>query len=391
MLVLSRPLWVGGDEFPRVPFLAGWPAVPRLAEWALYLGLLAAVGLTAVGRSVTAAYPVSLTLSIALVLGDQERFQPWLYQYAMTGLFLWSDRGGSGMRRARWWFLALYAYSGFSKLDRSFCDELGLTFLRALTSPFHVDPAGWPVSGRVAATLMMPAGEIALAALLAIGATRRAGRVGAVLLHAGLIAVLGPVGLGQSAIVLVWNAAVAAEVWIVFGPDLRGRVGPSATPLGRLAGSAAWVAFGVGVALPMGERWGLCDAWPAHALYASHVGRLAVDLHESALEACPPQIRSHARRVDDGPWFRLDLTGWSREVRGTPVYPQNRASLGLAEALAARYGRRGPVRVIDLGPADRWTGRRSRREAVGLDAIGRLIDAHRLNGHPAPRPADLTH
>ncbi len=55
---------------------------------------------------------------------------------------------------------------------------------------------------------------------LGIPSTRPLGRVGAVLLHAALLLILGPWGMGQSAIVLVWNAAMAVEVWLAFGPDL---------------------------------------------------------------------------------------------------------------------------------------------------------------------------
>jgi hypothetical protein len=147
----------------------------------------------------------------------------------------------------------------------------------------------------------------------------------------------------------------------------------------------------VGVLLPLGERWGWFDAWPSHALYASHVGRVTVWLHESELSGYPESVRRHvAAGAGQGPWRRLDLTGWSREVRGTPVYPQDRAGVGLAEGLAARYGARGRglVRVVVSGPADRWTGARRSVEAVGLVAIHRLGDRYLVNAHPERRRQD---
>ncbi len=93
-----------------------------------------------------------------------------------------------------------------------------------------------------------------------------------------------------------------------------------------------------GLVLPLGERWGWWDAWPSHALYASHVARTEVFVHEEGSRRLPPEVRRSVALTGPGPWRRLDLTGWSRDVRGVPVYPQDRVGNGLAEALAARYG-----------------------------------------------------
>ena len=62
-----------------------------------------------------------------------------------------------------------------------------------------------------------------------------------------------------------------------------------------------------------------------------------MDLHESNLDRYPASVRRHLGPADDGPWRRLDLTGWSRAERGTPVYPEIRAGLGLADGLAAKF------------------------------------------------------
>ena len=113
-------------------------------------------------------------------------------------------------------------------------------------------------------------------------------------------------------------------------------------------------------------------------------------VHESDAGAIPGGgPRRISRPVGDGPWRRLDLKGWSRAVRGTPVYPQNRACLGLAEGLAARYGGRSvPVRVVAFGPADRWTGGggrgRGRRPRRG-PSTGRTVTWCNARPWPAAR------
>ncbi len=378
MLALSWPLWVGSADFPRVPFLKAMPQATGFSAWLLFVSLVVAVAGSAGRGRWRASFGASLGLFVVLIAQDQHRFQPWVYQYAMTLVFLAAMPGAEGLRYARWWFVALYLHSGLSKLDASFCAELGPVFLRTALAPAGLDPTSWGPTWRGAAVLAMPAGEIALAWALAVPAARRFGRVAAVGLHVGLIGILGPAGLGHSTIVLVWNAAVMVEVWIAFGTDLAER--PDVPPRGSSAKRVFWVL----VVMPFAERWGLWDVWPSHALYASHVEKVAVMVHDSAVDRYPAAIRKHLERVGEGPWMRVNLTGWSREVRGTPVYPQNRAGLGVAEALAGGYGGPLPVRVVAFGPADRWTGRRARAEATGLGQIRGLGERFLCNAHPWP-------
>jgi hypothetical protein len=195
--------------------------------------------------------------------------------------------------------------------------------------------------------------------------------------------------MNHSTIVQVWNAVTAIEVWIVFRPDLdlasrRAPYRPRWRPASQWMVRAAFL---VAMLLPLGERWGYCDAWPGHALYASHVERTEVFLHEDQLASYPAEVQRHARPggagPGAGPWCRLDLTGWSRAVRGVPVYPQARACNGLAEALAARYGEHGLIRVVHWGRADCWTGRRTRAALLGLDEIRSDATRYWLNAHPA--------
>ena len=383
MLALSWPLWLEGPDFPRVPFV---PALPTPPAWAsgLLFGLLIATIAAGVARRRWLGAAAAILL--LLILGDQHRFQPWAYQFFMAALALAAASRARAVGLCRLFLLALYFHSGLSKLDVSFCDELGLKLLETAAGPFGLHPAGWPMDLRRGAVLAMPAAELVIALGLALPKTRRLGLIGAVGLHAALIAVLGPWGLGHSAIVLAWNAALIVEDVILFGGNPAGRDDsrcPDVRPVQResIPSQVVTTAFVLAALLPFGERWGWCDTWPAFALYASHAERAEVSVPEGELGALPESVRRFAR--GDGAWRRIDLTTWSRAVRGVPVYPQGRACLGVAEALAVRYRGARAVRVDLGGRADRWTGRRDWAVAVGRDAIRKLGDRCRLNAHPA--------
>ena len=379
MLAFSWSLWAEGGEIPRVPFLPGVPRPSVPLSWALFVLLLLATMATGLSRRWRRWFALSFVLLAFAILQDQHRFQPWTYQYAVTLGLLALIPGKPGRKYVRWWFIALYVHSGLSKLDRSFCDELGPAFIDAGLRVLGLTATSIPESFRLPAILAMPSTEILIGLALAFRLTRSSGRVGAVLLHGSLIAILGPLGLGHSTLVLCWNLAIMVEVWVAFGHEPR-EMPP--TPGGGLRSIPGITIFWALCLLPFGERWEWFDVWPSHALYASHVGRVAVFVKVSELAGLPPRAMLRSRGLDADE-VELDLTGWSREVRGTPIYPQVRACLGLAEGLAARYGVARISRVVVYGPAGRWTGRRSREEVVGFDVLHRRADRFFLNGHPA--------
>ena len=379
MVGLSWPLWVDDADFPRVPFSS---RMPVLAPWVSRLvlgGIAGSLAMAALGLAWRRTIRISLALFVFAILQDQDRFQPWAYQYAIIGLAMASLSEGRALRMARWYVVGLYFYSGLSKLDASFCRELGPTFLSAALGPLGISTAGWSESTRNLAVLAMPGFEIAVAILLLSRSTRRVGLAGAIAQHAALVFVLGPWSLGHSTIVLVWNVALIVQDVLLFGP--------AEIPLGferqTWPGLVARLVFRAAMVLPIGERPGFCDAWPAHALYSSHGERGDVFIHEDDAGRFPEAVRRRLGPVDATPWRRLDLTAWSLDVRGTPFYPSGRAANAVAEFLEARYGGPQPLRVVQWSRASILGARRDRDESVGLRAIQRRGDRFLLNAHPA--------
>jgi hypothetical protein len=378
MVAMSWPLWVDDLELPRVPFFAIFPRLPGWVSGVVLAGILISLALATLGQFGRLVVGVSLVFLAVSVVQDQNRFQPWVYQYLVIGLALAcvSKRRALGM--ARWYTIGLYVYSGLSKLDVSFCRELGPTFLSAAVGPLGVSTEKWPEIARTLAVLVMPGFEIGVAGLLAFARTRRLGLLGSVVQHLSLVAILGPWNLGHSAVVLVWNLAQVVENLVLFGPTEIPVDPEPDSKLGPLARLIFWVAM----LLPVGERLGFCDAWPAHALYASHAERSDIYIHEDEIDRFPEPIRKRLGPANITPWRRLDLTGWSRDVRGTPPYPSGRVGNAVAEFLETRYGGLQPVRLVQWGRASVRDARRDRDESLSLKAIRRRGDRFLFNAHP---------
>ena len=379
MILLSWPLWVDGLDFPRVPFFRGMPQLPIWSSWAVLVGMVTTLGMATLGRRWRAMLRINLPLLVYAILQDQDRFQPWAYQFAVVGLAMACMSRARALRIARWYIVGLYYYSGLSKFDASFCRELGPTFLSSALEPVGLSPRGWTESARTLACLGMPAFEIVVATLLQFAKTRRIGLIGSVAQHSALILILGPWSLGHSTIVLVWNMAILIQNLILFGRSTIPTDLEPETTTGRLTRRF----FFLVMLLPAGERLGLCDAWPGHALYASHAERYDIYIHEEDVDRYPDAIRRRLGPSGVSPWRRLDLTGWSRDLRGTPLYPSGRVGNAIAEYLETKYGGPQPVKLVQWGRARAWDVPRERDESLGLRAIRRRADEFFFNAHPA--------
>lgn len=382
MVGLSWPLWIDLADFPAVPLVRGYPAYPR--EWS-WVGLAAIVGGCGLGMSRRfGRLGVGLTAVVMawMVLGDQLRLQPWVYQFLVMGTLLAILPPGSAMAFGRIYMVSVYLHSGLSKLDTPFAQEMGPLFLRTFARVCRFDASGLLRPGREACVLAMPAGEIVVAILLLFRPTRAVGLLGLLAIHAALLVILGPWGLGHSTIVLIWNVALAAEECLLFWPPGRSGFLPMRwTARVVLIG----VPFAIVLVMPLFERLGLYDSWPSHALYASHCERSRIEFGAWRSERQPLAVR--AASSPHGAGWSLNPTDWTRAVRGVPVYPQRRYLNGLAEWLAGLEGfrfDRVPVTVVHDLRADPRTGRREVIRRDGLDEIRDEGDLFWFNAHPRP-------
>jgi hypothetical protein len=323
---------------------------------------------------------VALAMSAWMVLEDQVRLQPWMYQFLLMGFALAACREDQAIGLCRLFVVAMYFHSGLSKLDSAFVTDMGYWFLFVASRWFGQDSQKWPDFWRNAAILAMPCWEIAVAVGLVVR-LRRIAVIGAVVQHLALMAILGPWGLNHGAIVLTWNATLAIEVPLLFS---KGRHEPEEpSPRRPLASLAKYGMLAVAI-LPLGEPLGFWDAWPSFALYASHVERVTIEIIPEERDRLPEPIRRYDQVLIAATTFeQIDLGRWSLGERRAPVYPSARALSGVAEAVASRYGDR-LIKMVSVSPrADRLTGARRPVLLHDRSAIRRHGDTYWLNAHPA--------
>lgn len=388
-------LWTPQQVFPQVPLAHAALAVPAWFQWAglvaMLAGLLAALVASDRGRGPRLATVGLLTFAIAtvaMIVLDQQRCQPWAYQFVLLALVLARCDAASAMGLARLLVVSFYAYSALTKFDYSFLHTLGQQFLAALVGVFGQSVEHWDPTARLIAASLFPMGELLVAVGLCFQRTRGVALVGAVALHVLLLVILGPWGLDHRPGVLVWNAWFIAEVLFLFGPAKWWPA--SADGSASLAARVPWDVRAIVTAalvLPVLSPIGSFDMWPGWGLYASCSQRVRLLVHRGAAEELPEELRPFLEDAGDArdPWLVLRLDRWALASLAAPIYPQNRLQLGVAQAVIDRYGLMGRARVVRFELAERLTGRRNYDELASPSEFAAAQNDYWVNCRPSAR------
>ena len=115
--------------------------------------------------------------------------------------------------------------------------------------------------------------------------------------------------------------------------------------------------------MPCTERFGIWDHWPSWALYAPHSSRVVVEVAAPSVRRLPADLVALINRptpeADEMPvWVSIPIDAWSLQSLDTPIYPQSRFQLGVAQQVASVVDSEFQLRVTVLGTASRFSGRR---------------------------------
>lgn len=391
LVAVTWRLWTPQQVFPRVPLVAGVARLPDALQWvglaALAAGLAVALLPRSLGRWANGGLLVFAAAAAALIVSDQQRLQPWAYQFILVAIVLALADGPAAFALLRLLVISFYFHSALSKFDYSFLHTLGQQFLSALVGSVGASTDAWSEAWRLRAGLVFPTGELLIAVGLCFAATRRVALWGAITLHLLLLVILGPLGLNHRPGVLLWNIYFIVQDVLLFGGARQQPASEADAALAPVSLAAPWpVAWMIyaAVVLPFLAPTAWFDLWPSWGLYASSAERVALLVHRSEWEQLPDELRAYGEvsNVADDPWIPLRLDRWCLAALGAPIYPQSRFQLGVAEAVISNHALAHRARVVRSSLADRWTGERQHELFVGLPQLLAAENAYLLNSRP---------
>ncbi len=374
-------LWTPQTEFPQIPFFEILIDVPGWVDWAALAigGLSLTIGLFSSSRSrvLGSLWMFAIVVSL-LVLLNQHRLQPWVYQLLAFAIIMAAARPCNAITWMRWIVISIYIFSAISKFDYQFIHTVGEEVLWWLADKFGVDTSAWSPWIRSRIVFSFPLAELLIGLGLMIPGIRRIAVFAAVMMHMTLLAAL--LGNVDGLSVIFWNLYFVVQAVLLFGnpPNLDAwqkteatgtktgeprQLRSDADRTGYLTEPIAAVTAMFVLLFPLTQPFGICDHWPAWQVYA------------------PRSSRARIVRIDptDGLW--ADPSGWSEKTLRAPVYPQARFQLAISIAAQVRFPEANGLPIEVSGESDRWTGARPTELLTG-DQIRMQVERYWLNLKP---------
>ena len=403
LMVATGPLWFPTTVYPQVSLFRSSGQGLAEFEWLLLTVLLAALAVMAVSAKPwlnrTACLVTGLS-TLALIVCNQHRLQPWAWQFVVLTLILSVADDRTSFRCWRGLVISIYVWSAWSKMDLGFSATHGYFLLAGLCKSLGLLPLINALPAKFVAQLpvVMPLFELLIAIGLSVSQTRRWALIGAAMMHIGLLLALGPLGHGHQPGVLIWNVFFLIQNWYLFSRGashgtsavqvelkVAGEIPRNPIPPNPVKGVGNGIATAILVAAalwPSVEAFGYCDHWPAWAVYASRPERVTMFIHSDEFSKISPPFQKYLETqwgIDE--WYRFRIDRWSLDAVHAPIYPQDRFQVGVALAASQQFELT-RIKVLIEGPANRWTGARTERTYFGIPALKELASTYRCNALP---------
>lgn len=263
--LVSYKLWLAYRSFPLVPIHEIFSFVPSFVHTILFVASLFSLLFLLISPNKKIA-AVILFVELLSCLLDQNRWQPWEYQFIfMLAVYIYYR--DEKHRRLGWQIIlaGIYFFSGLSKLNSAFIHDIwqGLMLRRWL----DINPPGiWLTRAGYALPLI----EMAAAVCLYFIKTRRLAIWTLSLMHVIIILMFGPIGLNTNLGILPWNILMPLLLFLLFyNETFQFNRNFLAKPYSLLLLLCWWV-------LPWLQLAGYWDKYLSSVLYAGGVEQLFI-------------------------------------------------------------------------------------------------------------------
>ena len=336
-ILSSAKLWFGlGRTIPRVPFVTGLPDFLLSTDYVLTILLVAALALSLLTRRPRRYLVLIVIFTFLLVLVDQTRLQPWVYQYVvmLAVLACWNSLAAdintpeSVLLANQLVIALLYFWSGIQKLNWSFTHE---------AMPDLLSQAGVSVPDTFASYLPVVGFAVAmLEALIGVGLiirrTRQTAVILALVMHVLVLVLL--VAAQRNSVVWVWNIAMMAMVVLLFWRCEQSLARKELwrwreTNLVKHLPKVVAVICGLTPALSFVGWW---DMYLSAALYSGNTPVAVVHISEGLRNRLPAVAERQVFSTSSGE-LMLPYYEWSMADLNVPPYPETRVYRQLARQL----------------------------------------------------------
>lgn len=337
-IFFSFELWFPiARTFPRVPFFFESPIfVDQLLAIILIVSLISAIFFE---RLKVFLITVIASL-ILLIVFDQMRLQPWVYQYLLLlVVFALAEKDSNKtLGLAQIIIAALYFWSGLQKLNYSFLHETLPLLLAPIQNLFPSIHLPFVFLGIAAALI-----ETLIGGGLLFRKTRNLAVCLAVAMHTTILILL--IIKGFNSIVWIWSGALIGLVIAAFWKSEISIPQIFKTTF-NLKEKIVLIIFAASVLLPVLSFFGLWDMYLSGALYSGNAEIAVMRIDENLFENLPPKARQSVFQTQSTNDKILPFFEWSIAELNVPAYPEQRISKQIAREVCKSANDKSKVELI---------------------------------------------
>ena len=322
-MFLCYKLWLSHRPFPLSPISVLLPKITHPFDLVLFGITLISLLCISIFRNPQKFIIVFLFLGLILALSDQNRWQPWFFQYVMMFFvlsFFNNTNNDLKYQNAIITILklmvgAIYFWSGLQKLNPHFLADTFPWLMEPLTdhlgagSMSHFKLLGYA----------FPLIESAAGVALFIKPIQKKAVVLILLMHLFILFVIGPLGHNYNPVVWPWNCAMMSLVVILFYRNDHFNFSSI---------KSAWsyhsikIVFVIFIMLPLFNFFNLWDSYLSHNLYSGNTSNGVIYISNHIKAKLPDSIKPYA--IGDFNQNQITIKYWCMQELGVPAYPEKR-------------------------------------------------------------------
>lgn len=328
--LISFRLWLSDRLFPLIPpfdFLAA----PSFVHWGLFIVSLICLLLLLV-------YPHKKTLQVIIIaaevlscLFDQNRWQPWEFQYIFTILIvlLNSKNEKHIMSLVGFMLASIYFYSGLCKINPVFLQSIWYKLL--LSKTFHVSYQTAHQTVIYYSGYLLGLIEVVLGIGLFLKRLRKITTILLIVMHLIIIGIFGPIGLNYDHVIWPWNLTMLGLLFILilknssFDISLASLKLPKNIPIVIL--------FGI---MPFFSLFGRWDFFLSSSLFSSRTTDMYICLKKDRQTPLTGYCGKSLAPCDSNSCI-INTRTWAFEEMKVPAYPQTRVYEKVKKKLEAQF------------------------------------------------------
>jgi hypothetical protein len=317
--MISWKLWISERLFPLVPPVDFLKA-PSIAHLFLLIASLLLFVILIIQPQRKIFLSCLLVAELLSCLLDQNRWQPWEYQYLfiLTICLVNKNNGQKIIAGIAFLLAAIYVYSGLWKFNPGFLDVVWEKMI--LMRFFKMNPALAHQQHVYYGGYLLAATELFAGVGLLFAKTQKKAACILFAMHCFILLLLGPLGLRYNIVVWPWNILMMALLWLVFIDD--GNLSADRKLLWKGWNKAVIICWGI---LPLLNLAGLWDNYPSSKLYSGGLPQMVFCLSDSSeIKKLKPYLNKKDTYHICNEGTIVNIQTWGMKELNIPPYPELR-------------------------------------------------------------------